>query len=146
MFFVIHMIEPLPVLPALQDRATRQWERMAIARAIADDLHAIGYSGPVYAESYQWTAVLRWHGIDARQIDESSRPSHFTEHGYPAPSEVRGFVFTEAPVRPLMLVGLGEPRSAVCYPLTVRGVEYPSCWILDYCEPANTTTTCKASW
>jgi 4-amino-4-deoxy-L-arabinose transferase-like glycosyltransferase len=138
MFFVINLIEPMPVLPALQDRVSRQWERMAIARAISDDLDAIGYKGPVYAQSYQWTAVLRWHGIDARQLDETSRPSHFTEQGYPPLSEVHGFVFTEAPVRPVMLVGLGQPRSAVCYPLIVRGVEHPACWILDYCYSGDT--------
>ena len=68
--FLVHIIHPLPFFrPATIDRLV-SWERMAVGRAIAKDIQAAGYSGPVYAPNYQWTAILRWHGIDARQIDD----------------------------------------------------------------------------
>jgi 4-amino-4-deoxy-L-arabinose transferase-like glycosyltransferase len=132
--FLIHVIEPLPVFPPSQDRSTRQWERMAVARAIAKDVQAAGYDGPVYTPNYQWTAILRWHGIDARQIDDTLRASHFTEHGCPPLDEIHGLVFAEAPEQPSEFHGLGPPQGAVCYPLVVRGVSLESCWVLDYSE------------
>lgn len=131
-FFAVHLFEPVPLLPAAADRPTRQREKMELARQLAADLRSAGYTGPVYAPTYQWAAVLRWHGIDARQIVGASRPSYFTER--PGLSgEPRGaLVFTEAPAVPTDPFGCGPPRSAVRYPLVVRGVPRESCWLLDY--------------
>ncbi len=136
LFFLVHIIEPVPLLPAASDRVTRQYERISLARAVASDLHAAGYTGPVYVPTYQWTALLRWHGIDARQLEGMSRPSHFTQHGCPPPDPSQVLVFTEAPVRPTEFPGFGPPRSAACYPLVVRGTQREPCWLLDYSEPA----------
>ena len=51
---------------------------MDAAASVAADLRAAGCDGPVFVPTYQWVALLKWHGVDARQIDGASRPSHFT--------------------------------------------------------------------
>jgi 4-amino-4-deoxy-L-arabinose transferase-like glycosyltransferase len=132
LFFAVHLFEPVPLLPAAADRPSRQREKMVIARQLAADLRSAGYGGPVYAPTYQWTAVLRWHGIDARQIVGASRPSHFTERPELCGEIDGALVFTEAPAVPADFLGCGPPRSAVCYPLVVRGLPRESCWLLDY--------------
>jgi 4-amino-4-deoxy-L-arabinose transferase-like glycosyltransferase len=131
-FFLVHLVEPVGAFPPRADRATRQHERMTVARELAADLRDAGHAGPVYVPTYQWTAILRWHGIDARQIAGMSRPSHFTEHGGQAIDRDRALVFTEAPARPDKFPGFGAPRSAACYPVVVRGVPHEPCWLLDY--------------
>ena len=59
------------------DRLTRQVSKMAVARDLAESLK--GTNDPVFVASYQWAALLRFHGVDAHQIDGVSRPSHFTQ-------------------------------------------------------------------
>ncbi len=81
---LVHAIEPLPFIPVESDRSTRQWDKMALARSVADDLRKVGYTGPVYAFTYQWVSLLRWYGVDAYQHDSQSRPSHFSERDHPA--------------------------------------------------------------
>src|SRR5580704_1038120 len=46
-FIAIHAVVPIPLLPVDQDRATRQWDKMELARKAAADLRASGYTGPV---------------------------------------------------------------------------------------------------
>jgi hypothetical protein len=130
-FFLIHLVEPIPYFPAKADRATRQHSRMEVGHKLAADLRAAGYSGPVHVPTYQWTAILRWHGIDARQIEGMSRASHFTGRGTDCPPVL---VFTEAPSRPAEFSRFGPPQSAACYPIIVRGVPHEPCWLLDYSE------------
>ena len=64
MILLIHAIVPLPFIPVESDRSTRQWDKMGLARTVADDLRKAGYTGPVYAFTYQWVSLLRWYGVD----------------------------------------------------------------------------------
>jgi hypothetical protein len=134
--FLLHLVQPLGAIPAKADRATRQHERMAVARAVAADLRAAGHAGPVYVPTYQWTAILRWHGIDARQLAGVTRPSHFTERDARAVERDNLVLFTESPARPAEFPGFGAPRAAARYPVVVRGVPYEPCWLLDYTDGA----------
>ena len=135
----IHMIEPVPLLPPSIDRATRQQVKLEIARNVAADLRACGYTGPVYTASYQWTATLRWHGVDARQIPGATRPSHFTQRPEPPIDPTRAVVFLEAgsPRRGVVeMEGFGETQSATSYVLQVRGLKHTVCWLVDCSENA----------
>lgn len=92
---IAHLIEPLPLIPPDRDRASVQAEKNRIARAVAADLQRCGYTGPVFVGTYQWTARLRWHGVDARQIPGRSRPSQFTESVKASESWQSGLEFRE---------------------------------------------------
>jgi hypothetical protein len=73
-----HLIHPLPVLPVHNDRVTRQYYRFDMAAAVAEYLKAHPDHPPVFTDTYQTVALLRFHGIDARQQAGVHRPSHFT--------------------------------------------------------------------
>src|SRR5260221_900240 len=75
----VHLVHPLSVLSPQADRITRQRSKDDIARQVAASLGRSG-NEPIFATNYQWTALLRFHRIDARQIDGLTRPSHFTQH------------------------------------------------------------------
>jgi hypothetical protein len=135
LFLLAHAIHPVPFLPGKADRVGRQWEKMALAREVAADLRRLGYDGPVYAATYQWVAVLRWHGVEARQIGGASRPSHFTERGAGPPGPGRRLVFADAPdPARAMLLGPGD-RLVKGYPLVVRRDAIAVFWLLDGSDP-----------
>lgn len=143
LFLLVHLVRPVGLLPATDDRPYRQWERVAAARRVAEDLRVQGYDGPVYVATYQWVAVLRWQGVDAHQVLDGARPSHFTERGGVYSREIRGFVFTESVEARPKFLARGEPRSAWSFPFVVRGVELEPCWLLDYSDPAGRTGTAR---
>lgn len=115
----VHLVRPLPLLPPHQDRVSRQWVKMGIAARAAE---LAGRTGrPVYCPWYQWVALLRYHGADARQLDGVTRPSNFTlRPDVPDGDEV--FVFTEGPLPAHALPGY-DPRPELIenIPQTVRG-------------------------
>ncbi|MCE9562303.1 MAG: glycosyltransferase family 39 protein [Planctomycetes bacterium] len=136
-FLAIHLIEPVPLLPPAVDRATRQFAKLEIARNVASELRSVGYTGPVYVMSYQWTATLRWHGIDARQIPGVTRASHFTERPEPTVDPAQAVVFLEAgdpKVGSAELTGDRPIQSATSYAMLVRGMEWSVCWLVDCSE------------
>jgi len=115
-----HLIEPVPLVPPNRDRAVAQIEKNRIAQAVATDLRARGYSGPVFVDTYQWTALLRWHGVDALQVPGRTRPSEFTEHqGLTEGGELGpGLEFVEWPYPP---TGADRSGYVAGYELLVRG-------------------------
>jgi hypothetical protein len=68
---------------------------MELARTLATDLRQAGYTGPVYAFTYQWVSLLRWNGVDAYQHDSQIRPSHFSERSHPPIDPVHYVVLME---------------------------------------------------
>ena len=139
-FFLVHLIEPLPLVPAESDRPTRQWERLALCRAIARDLTGalaspVLFTHPTYQVQDGIASVARY-----RCCDKSTTPccaSHFTGARMSSGQrEIRGLVFVEAPQQPKDPPGLGAPRAVWCYPLVVRGVSHDQCWLLDYSDPS----------
>ena len=137
LFLLIHSIYPIPLTPVEADRATRQWERLAIGEVSAKDLEAAGYHGPVDAPTYQWVSVLRWYGIDARQMDAASRPSHFTERkSYPIDTHqhVIFLELGEAVPKPHGY-GLGKFHVFSSHQMIVRKEPGPYFHLVDCSEP-----------
>ncbi len=92
-FGVIHLVRPFTFIPPVQDRLLRQSEKYKIAQQIKADWDAFPEKNPVYTDSYQWVALLRFCGVDARQIDGLTRPSHFTQRPEHYTDVAKGFVF-----------------------------------------------------
>lgn len=127
----IHLVRPLPFIPPINDRLLRQAEKYEIAKQIKKDWDASPEKLPVYTDTYQWVAILRFCGVDAHQIDGLTRPSHFTqgrrEHYTDVP---RGYllwdgdpwhVLAERPDRKrLPMDGIQEPTIEKIYPMKVR--------------------------
>jgi hypothetical protein len=128
----LHLLAPLPFLPPGKDRAYRQLGRIDAARAAAADLRAVGHDGPVFVTTYQWAALLRWHGIDARQIDGASRPSHFTDPPESPAGLARVVVCAEGLLPDRFVAGFDPPRLIHSYPVMVRGVRCQELWWMEY--------------
>jgi 4-amino-4-deoxy-L-arabinose transferase-like glycosyltransferase len=135
-----HLAAPIPFLPPAQDRPYRQAARLETARVAAEDLRARGHAGPVYVTTYQWAALLRWHGVDARQIEGASRPSHFTNPPDSPVGLARAVVCAEGVLPERLVEGFGPPKLVRNYPVMVRGVRCQELWWIEYSArktPAN---------
>ncbi len=128
----VHLVRPLPVLSPQADRLTRQVSKMAVARELAETLR--GTSEPVFVASYQWAALLRFHGVDAHQIDGVSRPSHFTQTPEHLAGRERVLVFADELIPDEHTRGFDPPRHVRMFPLVVRGELVGGYWLLEYCR------------
>jgi 4-amino-4-deoxy-L-arabinose transferase-like glycosyltransferase len=118
-FLTIHFLHPLPFIKPESDRITRQAEKGKLAGAMAEFWKEQPL--PLYTETYQWVALLRFHGIDARQIEGVSRPSHFTQTPQHITDEPEAYVLWENALPPKLREGLQEPILIKEFPLVVRG-------------------------
>jgi 4-amino-4-deoxy-L-arabinose transferase-like glycosyltransferase len=76
---VVHLGHRLPFLAPEKDRLREASASLAIGAETARRIAELRRPGePVYVPTYQWTATLRWFGVDARQLPNYGRPSHFT--------------------------------------------------------------------
>lgn len=116
---VVHLIHPFSFVSPHADRITRQIEKDKLAVEMAKTWHERPL--PLYTETYQWVALLRFHGLDARQIDGVSRPSHFTQTPQHITDVPEAYVLWENKLSPKLLEGLGEPVLVAEFPLIVRG-------------------------
>lgn len=129
----VHLAYPLPFVPPVRDRITRQAGKVEVARQLAADLPRAGGGAPVFVPTYQWTALLRFHHVDARQIDGMTRPSHFTQAPERPTDRDRVLVFAEAFLPPEFAGGFPfPPRIVARYPLVVRGQEVAAFWLMEY--------------
>jgi hypothetical protein len=137
LFLLAHAITPLSLVPVESDRTTRQWDKMELAGTLAADLRNAGYTGPVYAFTYQWVSLLRWNGIDAYQHDAQIRPSHFSERIHPPIDPTHYVVLRET------ITSDPEPEKVKngkfnifsTHLLFVRGVPGPFFHLVDFSEP-----------
>lgn len=130
-FACVHMVRPLSIIPPMNDRLMRQALKYDIARQIRADWEAMPERLPVYTDTYQWVALLRFCGVDARQIDGLTRASHFTQHKEHYTDVPVGYLLwdgdpwhylPEAPNRKrLPMEMLREPTIERIYPLSIRG-------------------------
>ena len=127
----VHLVHPLGCFAPQEDRITRQEVKLALVKDVADALDRAGERGPVYVKSYQWTAVLRYGRIDARQLPGVTRPSHFTQHP-DRPAGDRVIVFADELVPQQYVPGYGPPTILGRFPLVVRGRELETYWLLEY--------------
>lgn len=139
-FIACHAIEPIPLMPVESDRSTRQWDKFELIRQVIADIHDSGYDGPLYVPTYQWVSVFRWYGIDARQQNSLSRPSHFTERPNPPIDPARFLVFQEnlSPT-PIVDPELSRHyRAVTSRQLFVRKQPWAFYHIIDYSVPPAT--------
>ena len=121
LFLAIHVLKPLPVIPVEGDRVTRQYALNEATHQIAETIRQRGEALPVFAPTYQLTAWLRFQALDGRQIDQISRPSHFTQRPELLTDVSRAYVVTENPLSVDFSQGFGEPELLGSFPVLVRG-------------------------
>ncbi len=131
----VHLAWPISLIEPHQDRITRQKSRMEVARQVAAALREQGATEPVYVPTYQWAALLRFQGIDARQIDGITRPSHFTQTPEQPSDRGHALVFTDQFIPESHVQGFAPPRYVAIYPLMVRGKLVGGYWLLEYTRP-----------
>jgi 4-amino-4-deoxy-L-arabinose transferase-like glycosyltransferase len=134
LLLAVHLVRPVPFISPRADRITRQASKIEVAREVAAALRRMRVTEPVYVPSYQWTALLRFHGIDARQIDGVTRPSHFTQCGEHPTDRDRALVFTDEFVPEEQVRGFGPPHPVGVFPLVVRGELIGGYWLLEYAK------------
>ena len=135
----VHLVVPFAALTPQRDRVTRQSAKEDVARQLETALAGLAPGVPVYVPSYQWTALLRFHHIDARQIDGLTRPSHFTQRPERLDDKEAVYVFSEGFLPPEYVGGFGPARIKGKFPLVVRGEEVAVFWLLEYTRPAVAT-------
>lgn len=118
---VAHLIHPLPVISSNADRITRQTVKQEVAGRIREAIAARGEPIPVYVETYQMAALLRFHGVDARQIDGASRPSHFTQTHEHVTDVPRAYVVWEHFPNQTQVNGCRLLERVAVFPIRVRG-------------------------
>lgn len=116
-----HLLYPIPFIPAEGDRVTRQYALNEATHQIAETVHQRGETLPVFTTTYQITAWLRFQSLDGRQIDQISRPSHFTQHPEHLADVSRAYVVADFPLPAEFAPGFGEPELVGNFPVKVRG-------------------------
>lgn len=123
----IHAIQPIPLIRPQQDRLTRQAERLTVMAEIAEAIRHHGEPYPVFTPYYQNVSLLRYQGLDARQIPGASRASNFTLtpdrlSDYPAV-----YVVHEGLLPYNLTQEFHSPEIVGNFPLLVRG-ELATCY------------------
>ncbi|HXD85081.1 MAG TPA: glycosyltransferase family 39 protein [Urbifossiella sp.] len=139
----VHLVHPLSPPSPAADRLTRQWSKEEIAREVEARLE--GRREPLYATNYQWTALLRFHHLDARQIDGITRPSHFTQHPDTLAGRDRALVFAEGFLPDEFVAGFAPPKIVGRFPLVVRGEEVGVFWLIEYVKAGGPAGLAAAS-
>lgn len=116
-----HLISPIPVVPIPVDRVYRQIAMNTATREIAQKIREHGEQIPVYASTYQLTALLRFQSLDARQIDGATRPSHFTRPPRHLTDVDRAYFVGGPPLESVFTDGFGPPELIGSVPVQIRG-------------------------
>ena len=132
---VIHLIRPSPLVPIKADRVYRQIAMNAAAAEVARKIHARGESLPVYTDTYQSTALLRFQLLDARQIADLTRPSHFTRPPRHLTDVKRAYVVMPNPLPEKFSEGFGPPELLDSVPVIYRGETDRTLHIWLYSKP-----------
>lgn len=117
----VHVLSPLPVIPIEGDRVTRQYALNDTTRKIAETIRQRGEALPVFTPTYQLTAWLRFQSLDGRQIDQISRPSHFTQHPEHLSDVSKAYVVADYPLPAEFAPGFEKPELIGTFPVVVRG-------------------------
>lgn len=115
------LLSPISLLPASADRVTRQYALNDATRQIADVIRQRGESLPVFSPTYQITAWLRFQSLDGRQIDQISRPSHYTQRPESLSDADRAYVVADHRLPPAFEEGFAEPQLIGHFPVVVHG-------------------------
>ncbi|WP_373651357.1 ArnT family glycosyltransferase [Schlesneria sp. DSM 10557] len=118
----IHLVSPLSIVPVKLDRIHRQFAVDDATAEVARIIQERGEKIPVFADSYQMTSWLRFHGLPAQQVDGATRPSHFTRPPRRLTNVDRAYVVTNLPLSPILTEGFGLPEVVASVPMQIRGV------------------------
>lgn len=129
---VTHLIAPLPVVPIEGDRVNRQYAMNVVTHQIAETIRQRGEQLPVYTLTYQLTAWLRFQALDGRQIDQISRPSHFTQTPEHLTDVDRAYVVADRQLPQKFAEGFAAPEVIGTFPMIVRGQEIAHFQLLLY--------------
>jgi 4-amino-4-deoxy-L-arabinose transferase-like glycosyltransferase len=139
---IIHLIQPLGVVAPARDRITRQAGRIESTARMATMLRQAEYRLPLFCTNYQWTALMRYQGMDARQLEGATRPSHFTripQHLHDVPEAL---VLVEGPVNESKARSLGFEGIVCEVPILVRGEQTGLLQLLRYVRPNSSPEKC----
>lgn len=117
----VHLIHPVSLVPLPADRVYRQIAMNAATREIANRIGERGESLPVYTDTYQSTALLRFQSLDARQVAGFSRPSHFTRPPRHLTDVKRAYLVSERPLPEAFCEGFAPPELVASVPVVYRG-------------------------
>lgn len=131
-----HLIRPLPVIPSEADRITRQYRMEEATREIAGTIRARGESLPVFTTTYQLVAWLRFQSLDGRQIDQISRPSHFTQSPEHLTDVDRAYVVADHLLPAEFIQGFDAPVLIETFPIRIRGESVRELKLLLYTRPS----------
>ena len=129
---LIHVVVPLPFIPIEGDRVTKQYALNDAMHQIAETIQERGEQLPVFTPTYQITAWLRFQSLDGRQIDQISRPSHFTQRPEHLTDVGRAYVVADYPLQAEFAKGFDEPELIGTFPVVVRGEEVRNLKLLLY--------------
>jgi len=73
----IHLVTPLKIISPAKDRLTRLRSQLHLSQEVARELGFME-TIPVFLPSYQWTAYLKYQGVNAHQAFPSGKMSHYT--------------------------------------------------------------------
>lgn len=118
---VIHLIHPLSLVPIPADRVYRQIALNGASREIAARIRERGESLPVYTDTYQFTALLRFQSLNAEQVAGLTRPSHFTRPPRHLMDVDRAYVVSERPLPEAFSQGFPPPELVASIPVVYRG-------------------------
>ncbi len=132
----LHLIHPLSVIPIRGDRISRQAATCSAVCKVAEHIRARGEELPVYTPRYQLTAMLRFQGLNAQQIDGITRPSHFTQRPQHLTDVDRAYVVSERPLPEEFSPGFNAPELIADFPIIVRGELSRTLFLWRYSMPA----------
>lgn len=137
LFLGLHLVYPLPMLSANNDRITRQSVKLEMAKEAVRKLGELHVAdAPLFTGDYQWTALLRFAGQQTYQIEGFTRPSHFTQNDAgPAPRMSdfpKAIVFAEGFVPAEFSKGMGNVKILAELPMHVRGKHLTTYWLIEY--------------
>ncbi len=121
LFLVMHGLTPLSVVPIQADRLYRQIAINSAGRELTRKIRAIGERLPIYTDTYQMTSLLRFHSLDAHQIDGLTRPSHFTRPPHHLTDVSRAYVVSDLPLDAKFSADFGPPEKLATVPVEFRG-------------------------
>jgi hypothetical protein len=128
----IHLLSPLPFLPVQRDRISRQWPRLQVVREGVEAAKRDGLKIPIFTPTYQMTALLRYAGGDAQQMEGVSRPSHFTMTPKFFEECEECYVWNENVLPSPLCNGFAAPRLVGSFPMLVRGEVVSGYHLLHY--------------
>lgn len=131
----IHLVSPLPIPTPERDRLAKFRGRWQMSQQLADVIRQQDEAIPVFHHTYQLTALLRFHGIDARQ-EGTTRPSHFTFPPEQMAEFPAAYLVTNPSTTPPQVSGMGAPELLGTFPTMARGKVVNECQLWRYARKA----------